>query len=242
MTPIFILDTARIIRNCERDPAVIAAIHTALGQLAAESRKPKTRKERLPWNTVQEAIEKAGPRRIRLFACALVRELGDAVPPALRPLIDVAESYADGLVTKEELQLARQEAENHLPSRRWNTPEQVLLSGRWLPEECVWTLLREDSYTIALHGLRRAVGARKFQPIFFDVMLPPDSGLQMSGDCIRLAESMYNGGECGFALHDALLEAGQTALAVHFATVGRHWRGCWAVDSILGKGDIVQGT
>jgi len=68
------------------------------------------------------------------------------------------------------------------------------------------------------------------------------SGLQLPGDCIRLAEAMYHGEECGYALHDALLEAGQVALAGHFATVPRHWRGCWALDTILGKGDMVQAT
>jgi len=73
-------------------------------------------------------------------------------------------------------------------------------------------------------------------------MLLPDSGLQLPGDCIRLAEAMYAGEQCGYALHDALLEAGQVALAVHFAPVPSHWRGCWALDTILGKGDMVQAT
>jgi len=158
------------------------------------------------------------------------------VPPVLRPLIAVAEAHADGEATEEELRQAREEAWEQLPGRRWSTPEQTLLSGQWVPEECVWTLLREDPYTIALHGLRGVLGARKFQLVFYDVMLPPESGLQLSATCVRLAEAMYNGEECGFALHDALLEAGQVALAVHFQTVSRHWRGCWALDTVLGKG------
>lgn len=55
-------------------------------------------------------------------------------------------------------------------------------------------------------------------------------------DTIRqLAESLYGGEDCAFALHDALLDVGEMDLAQHFAEPGRHPKGCWAVDLILGK-------
>jgi hypothetical protein len=52
---------------------------------------------------------------------------------------------------------------------------------------------------------------------------------------VQLAEALYAGEDCSFALHDALLEAGRTDLAKHFRA-SRHPRGCWALDAILSRG------
>ncbi|OAI51449.1 hypothetical protein AYO44_17115 [Planctomycetaceae bacterium SCGC AG-212-F19] len=52
---------------------------------------------------------------------------------------------------------------------------------------------------------------------------------------IQLAESLYNGADCAFALHDALLEAGHAELAEHFTKETWHPKGCWVMDRILGK-------
>jgi hypothetical protein len=52
---------------------------------------------------------------------------------------------------------------------------------------------------------------------------------------LKLAESLYAGQDCAFALHDALLEAGQAELAEDFLKETWHPKGCWAMDMILGK-------
>jgi hypothetical protein len=52
---------------------------------------------------------------------------------------------------------------------------------------------------------------------------------------VQLAQSLHNGSDCAFALHDALLESGHTELAEHFRQEQWHPKGCWAVDLILGK-------
>jgi hypothetical protein len=52
---------------------------------------------------------------------------------------------------------------------------------------------------------------------------------------IQLAEALYAGEDCAFALHDALLEAGHSELAAHFKEEQWHPKGCWVVDMILGK-------
>ncbi|MBL8793788.1 MAG: hypothetical protein JNM56_07785 [Planctomycetia bacterium] len=49
-----------------------------------------------------------------------------------------------------------------------------------------------------------------------------------------LAEALYHGEDCAFALHDALWDAGQARLAQHFAEPD-HPKGCWALDLLLGK-------
>jgi hypothetical protein len=50
----------------------------------------------------------------------------------------------------------------------------------------------------------------------------------------QLAEALYAGEDCSFALRDALLESGHTELADHFKDKD-HPKGCWALDLILGK-------
>jgi hypothetical protein len=52
---------------------------------------------------------------------------------------------------------------------------------------------------------------------------------------VQLAQTLYDGTDCAFALHDALLESGHSALAEHFQKEHGHPKGCWAVDLILGK-------
>jgi hypothetical protein len=52
---------------------------------------------------------------------------------------------------------------------------------------------------------------------------------------VQLATALYNGQDCSFALHDALLEAGHQELAKHFKEEQQHPKGCFAVDLILGK-------
>jgi hypothetical protein len=56
-----------------------------------------------------------------------------------------------------------------------------------------------------------------------------------SSTVTQLAESLYAGEDCAFALHDALLEAGHAELAQHFREEKWHPKGCWALDLILGK-------
>jgi hypothetical protein len=51
----------------------------------------------------------------------------------------------------------------------------------------------------------------------------------------NLAEAMYAGEACSFALHDALLEAGHPELAEHFMKEQWHPKGCWALDVLRGK-------
>jgi hypothetical protein len=51
---------------------------------------------------------------------------------------------------------------------------------------------------------------------------------------LQLAEALYNGQDCSFALHDALLEDGHPELAEHFREKD-HPKGCGVLDVILGQ-------
>ena len=48
-------------------------------------------------------LAKAGDRKLRLFACACCRHVWHLIPPYHRRTVEVAERYADGLATREEL-------------------------------------------------------------------------------------------------------------------------------------------
>lgn len=52
---------------------------------------------------------------------------------------------------------------------------------------------------------------------------------------VELANALYDGQDCGFAMHDLLYEVGQPELAEHFRQEEWHPKGCWVVDLVLGK-------
>ena len=64
---------------------------------------------------------------------------------------------------------------------------------------------------------------------------PHSASRSWPSNVIQLADALYNGRDCGFALHDALLDAGHADLAQHFREERDHPKGCWVVDLVLGK-------
>jgi hypothetical protein len=52
---------------------------------------------------------------------------------------------------------------------------------------------------------------------------------------MALAQAVYDGEECGFALADALEEVGEIGLAHHFREEPYHPKGCARLDALLGK-------
>ncbi|MBY0522806.1 MAG: hypothetical protein K2R98_05390 [Gemmataceae bacterium] len=83
---------------------------------------------------------------------------------------------------------------------------------------------RERQYQV---GLLRHIIGDPFQPYPAPASWP--------SAVIQLADAFANGQDCGFALHDALLDAGHPDLADHFRQEQAHPKGCWVLDLILGK-------
>lgn len=52
---------------------------------------------------------------------------------------------------------------------------------------------------------------------------------------VQLARNLDRGQNRAFALHDALLDSGESELAAHFSSEEGHPKGCWALDLVLGK-------
>lgn len=76
--------------------------------------------------------------------------------------------------------------------------------------------------------------AELFRHIIGSLFRKPARPGPLPNDVLRLAEALYQGEHCHFALHDALVDAGQPALAEHFREP-HHPKGCWALDQLLNK-------
>jgi hypothetical protein len=217
-------------------------------------------------------------RKLRLFACACCRNVWHLVDnPHCREAVLVAEQFADGQATEEELQAAERLAQDNRPmfgtanlAAAWavhadaaeaaaqasslaaeflahkvaepakaNANAAVRAGASKADYDAAWA--RYDSIiaaAIAEERARQAILLRDLYPCPPSDSSEPIPQTAQSMDApaavVQLAEALYAGGDCAFALHDALLEAGHADLAEHFQTP-THPKGCWALDRILGR-------
>jgi hypothetical protein len=198
-----------------------------------------------------------GHRKLRLLACHVCRRLFGAAmtDPRTHRAVSVAERYAEGTATKQELTAARQEAaEAHETSWRakraawWAThgrPGAALRGVLYQPVPPPWhnlgvggprqrpTPLAPAALAPACALIREVVG-NPFHPLRLD----PTWLTWNDRTVARLAEAIHQ--EQDFArlpvLADALEEAGcaDADLLRHCRTRAGHVRGCWAVDLLRG--------
>jgi hypothetical protein len=186
---------------------------------------------------------KARERKLRLFACACCRQVWGRLPSdRAREAVEVAERFADGAATREELLAAchdvpieraagkigfapsylsemRRVASDFLgePRRDW---------GRWSPRRQA-ALVRE---VVGNPFSRVRLAPAWLTPTVADLA------------AVAYAERDLPSGELDRArlgvLADALEDAGCAGAAVleHLRAPGPHVRGCWALDTVLGKG------
>jgi hypothetical protein len=202
-------------------------------------------------------------RKLRLFSCACCHQLHPLLDNVSRNAIQIAEQYADGFLDSHQLSLARnlaltsqvryatepQTADTGADAR-WHAIEAVivacsegeLVAGRAMVAsqhaasamsyevdrvyrgaawEVAWEAARKTHAAFVLHSF-----GNPFRACPTIAALPTP--------VVNLAGGLYNGEDCAFALHDALLEAGHLDLAEHFRKPD-HPKGCWALDVILGK-------
>ncbi|MBY0527177.1 MAG: hypothetical protein K2R98_27525 [Gemmataceae bacterium] len=91
-----------------------------------------------------------------------------------------------------------------------------------------------DATAAEARAAEQALQAELLREIVGNPFDPPEPLAACAYTIVQLAEAMYAGEDCAFALHDALLEAGDERLAEHFRAP-EHPRGCWAMDLILSK-------
>jgi hypothetical protein len=205
-----------------------------------------TEEEWLECNNVRLMLERVGTRasdrKLRFFACAIFRQTrvaqGDSVDVTAW---DMTERFVDGRIDWREVQKVW-----------WKT-------GSTNPLNRVLSLMDADRLTWSVESLARAVASAAeslqqsqarseaesaehrtkqtalIRHIFDNPFRPYQSPPSWPSTVVQLAESLYAGQDCAFALHDALLEAGHAELAEHFREEKSHPKGCWVVDVILGK-------
>jgi hypothetical protein len=199
-------------------------------------------------------LRTADARKLRLFACAACRfALWDLLTKEGRQLVEAAERWADGHITRNELNAIRAELQPRLPvvglGRRelaapargaviTATPRKDALRDLIyhisVSTEDRWKNSRQafvedmDRHSHALHDI--------FDYLFLDVVFDPR---WRSGEVSRVAAALYEGRKFDElpVLADALEDAGcaEATLLDHLRGPGPHVRGCWALDLILGK-------
>jgi hypothetical protein len=182
---------------------------------------------------LQYAWDKVSHRKLRLFACACYRQLKAESPEGGGYLLGVAERFAEGLANAEELQQA--EDAIRAPAVRVLGTAGAVLGTLWAATwNRAWAAANGAANASAEAGLFRGQ-AELLREIVGNPFRQPELPAQWPPAVLALAEALAAGGACHFALHDALLEAGQPELAQHFAGDAAHPKGCWALDLLLGK-------
>lgn len=200
-------------------------------------------------------------RKLLLFALACCQRTGRTLPAEVAPMLAVAERAAEGSASQEEVDgahratLAYCRAAAQKGSRGEAGPasflpevhgiDRVLRAGTsfWDPAWYNAQLLASDG----AQGPAFAEGPEKarllreiFGPQLFRSVAIEDSWLAWNAHTVsRLAPTVYD--ERAFhrfpVVADALEEAGcsDNDLLDHFRDPGPHYRGCWALDLVLGR-------
>jgi hypothetical protein len=205
------------------------------------------------------ARTKAGKRKLRLFACGCCRLIwGHLRDPRLRAAVEVAERFAEGQATKQELEEVRgsirgldsYDGAPGAAALEWTAIAMALDTTAPCALEAAFCMTAhthplaghrwgEEEGEAILCDLVREVFGNPFRPVL------PTHGWR-TRTVVQLAQAAYdhralpNGHlDAGrlAVLADALEEAGcgDADLLWHLRGPGPHVRACWAVDLVLGK-------
>jgi hypothetical protein len=208
--------------------------------------------DQLGW-MIDAWIGAGGDRKKRLFKCACCRAVWHLFAEApSRQAVDVAERFADGLATREELEKASEAADRAWSERRVRPSSDRGISPAHHALSCAaraCNLLISfnstfDTACAAEPAWEGEAGreyilnlARCIFGIAFLRWFPDPRWLTTT--VVDLAAAIYE--ERSFVnlpiLADALMDAGCDSAEVldHCRSEGPHARGCWVVDAILGK-------
>ena len=192
-------------------------------------------------------LHNASERKWRLFACAFARQLWpQLIDKHSKRAVEVAERFADGLVSKQDREKAWTEAVaavvNAVEKQEFECAAVCMYSKNCLAKP-TYQVLRLDfhSHTWERGGgdLARDIFGNPFRPAALDPALWTPAVLALA----RAAYDHRNfpGGTLESdrlaVLADALEESGCTDADIlgHLRGLGPHWRGCWVVDTLLDK-------
>ncbi|WP_232069845.1 hypothetical protein [Gemmata massiliana] len=185
------------------------------------------------------------PRKLRLFACAVSRRLWNRFDQeAIRRAVELAELVADERAPANKLQPACDAAFKSVRRREairapWAAANSADPNARHAAVAC--------ATQAGMTGLRKAGVTAIFREVFGNPFRAvPLDRRWLTADVVALARSAYEeralpSGELDSVrlavLADAVEEAGcsDVSLLDHLRGPGPHVRGCWGLDSLLGK-------
>jgi hypothetical protein len=202
---------------------------------------------------------RATDRQVRLYACAYARRVWKCLTdPRGRTAVEVAERYADGQATPEELRSAARaavRAAGEAGGREYRAALYYVLCAAESPP--VASVRHAFRYNFRLFGLMNSLTgiplrtedrarARLLRDVFNPFHAPAAGPPPLTPAVRALAQAAYDqrhlpegtlDNTCLAILADALEDAGCTdaRLLGHLRAEGPHVRSCWAVDLLTGR-------
>lgn len=211
-----------------------------------------------PTKMLNFLVGKVTEEELRLFACACCRRIWHLLTdPRSRRAVEVAELFACGHATRSTLNEAGGAAwfagagglaAWELGAAAWTTYETMspttgMFAARDSAAHAARSVAafatRKDDFRAdpwaAVESAERKEQAALLREIMGNVFAAPGSRHNWPMAVRHLAEALSNDNDCGFALHDALLESGHSYLAAHFRQEPTHPKTCWVAHLILQK-------
>jgi hypothetical protein len=192
--------------------------------------------------------DRAGARKLRLFACACVRRVWDLLTAEEgRQAVQVAERFADDEVSQTELYQAPgrvRRTRRFLPPSAVGTPHSYALfaAGCAVHANVVLAFGETPLLAVRAAGLgERAAQADLVRCLFGNPFRPAPTfdPAWRTPTVLAIARQAYEEHDFGVlpVLADALEEAGcdDAEILAHGRNPGPHARGCFVVDGILGR-------
>jgi len=212
-----------------------------------------------PGPMLQAALGRVSDQEFRLFACRCcyrIRHLFTDV--RARNAVEVAERFAYGHAGRKELNDASTAAWAHAGERgiaRWEARSAAWATGEHMSQQGEQFAVRECALDAARAVAACATRRLEFRAVPWAIAEAAEQKVQAAllrgtvgnvfvgralrhtwpSTVLQVADALHQGQDCGFALHDALLDAGHADLADHFHKEKSHPKRCWALKLILGK-------
>ena len=141
---------------------------------------------------------KVSDRKLRLFACACARQSRHLLDDQRsRTAVEVAEKYADGLATKEELVAARNATENATENTAWDTAWDTAWYTAWYTAWSAALAAARDAARDAARAAARDAARAKQANLLRDIFGNPFRQVQLvvchCGACVQPRRQHHNG-------------------------------------------------